>query len=195
MCTNKLQTPQVVSKEYTKIIAENLKKLLDTTEYSQNNLAIKLKELGLDINQGTISKYINGQSEIQLSVIIKLCEIFEISILDLSDKNFQYNNHTTITDISKLEKLDMSNSTLIIPNLGNKFITNPQDEYFEAYLQKYYCYFFPTLSKENKILTGELELSIESSYCKATLSIKTNKTNQGQVIYKHYTGCAIISKQ
>ena len=149
MCTKELLTPQIASKEYTKIVAQNLKKIIDSTDYTQNNLAVQLKELGLDVNQGTISKYINGQSNVQLSVIVKLCEIFNISITDLVDENFQYNSHAITTDTSGLEKVHINDSNLVIPKLGKKFITNPQDEDFEGYLQKYHCYFFPTLSKEN----------------------------------------------
>lgn len=194
MCTKELLTPQIASKEYTKIVAQNLKKIIDSTDYTQNNLAVQLKELGLDVNQGTISKYINGQSNVQLSVIVKLCEIFNISITDLVDENFQYNSHAITTDTSGLEKVNINDSNLVIPKLGKKFITNPQDEDFEGYLQKYHCYFFPTLSKEKKILVGNLELKAETSYCEATLCLNTNKKKHGKTVYKYYTGCAIISK-
>ena len=194
MYTENLKTPQMVSKDYTEIIARNLKKLTTTTEYNQNKLAAELQNQGLAINQGTISKYISGKLEIQFSVIVKLCEIFKISISDLVNKDFEYNNPSIITNDSELEKVNTNISTLVIPNIGDKFFTNPQHEYFEAYLQKYYCYFFPTLSREKKILTGELELSAEASYCKSTLSLNTNKTKHGKPIYKYYTGCAIISK-
>lgn len=194
MCTNELKSPKMASDEYAKIIAENLKKLIEATDYSQNSLSLKLKELGLDVNQGTISKYINGLSNVQLSVIIKLCDIFQISISDLADQNFEYNNYSITTNKTYSEKDNARNSGLIIPNLGKKFITNPQDEDFRGYLQKYYCYFFPTLSQEKEILIGELELSEGLSYCEATLSLKTNKKRNGNAVYKYYTGCAIISK-
>lgn len=194
MCTKELPIPRIASENYLKIVAQNLKKLLDSTDYTQNSLAEQIKELGIDINQGTISKYVNGSAKVQLSVIVKLCEIFNISITDLVDENFQYNSHTITTDTSGLEKVNINDSNLVIPKLGKKFITNPQDEDFDGYLQKYHCYFFPTLSKEKKILVGDLELKSKTSYCEATLCLNTNKKKHGKTVYKYYTGCAIISK-
>lgn len=194
MCANEMMSPKRASDEYIDIIAKNLEKLIDSTDYSQNSLSLELRKHGLNVNQGTISKYIHGQSKVQLSVIIKLCDIFQISISDLADKNFQYNNYPIITKDSCFEKNNSENTNLVILNFGKNFITNPYDEDFQGYLQKYYCYFFPTLSQENEILIGEIKLSAVSTYCEATLSLNTRKEKCGKPIYKYYTGCAIISK-
>ena len=191
MNTKSLPTPEEASVKYTSIITENLKKLLKATGYSQNRLSQLLEEHGLNLNQGTLSKYINDNSKIQLSVVVKICEIFDISISDLVDEHFQYESR-----VISLEELKMNSedSNLVISKLGEKFITNPKNEYFRGYLQDYYCYFYPTLSGEEKLLTGILKLKGDSFYCEAELRLDTNLTIEGRKVYKHYTGCAVISK-
>ena len=194
MSTNELPTPQLASDNYREIIGRNIVKILDATSCSQNDLAKKLQEFGLNVNQGNVSKYINKKIKIQLSVIIAICEIFNVSIYDLSSENFEFHNSSITTDPSAIEKVNPNDSNLVIPKLGRKFITNPEDEDFEGYLQKYHCYFFPTLSKEKELLTGKLELYPGTTCCEATFSLKTNRKKHGKPIYKYYTGCAIISK-
>ena len=194
MNAKELITPKEANDEYTKNIASNLRKLMERADYSQNSLSSQLNTMGLQVNQGTISKYLSGKSQIPLSIIVKLCEIFDISFSDLIKKDFSYDN----SDYSKTPQLSTevykASPRLAIPELGTKFITNPKDEDFKGYLQKYYCYFFPTLSKENQLLKGIIELNEQGTCCEATLTLNTNKTRHGKTVYKHYTGYAIISK-
>lgn len=68
---------------------------------------------------------------------------------------------------------------------------------FEGYLQDYYCYYYPTSSKENKennkILRGILKLEPEDGWCRATLKINTGSFSDcGEVNFKIYTGYAAI---
>lgn len=183
------KTPGEASKDYMANIKRNLQTLIDSSGYSQNYLATKITESGINLNQGTISKYLNSELEIQLSIIIKLCEIFNIPISHLADENFQYPHVMTMDcSDSENENADMQNPFLL--KLGRKFIIDPSAGDFNGYLQKYYCYFYPTLSYENEILEGELELSKAESYCQATLSLNTNRKN----IIKNYTGYAVISE-
>ena len=78
MNAKELLTPEEASKNYASIIVKNLEKLLDGTGYSQNRLSQLLEEHGLRLNQGTLSKYINDKSGIQLSVVVKICDIFDV---------------------------------------------------------------------------------------------------------------------
>lgn len=194
MDNNDIKTPQEISSKYESIIAKNLKKLLQSTGYSQNRLAHELKERGLDVNQGTISKYLRGYASIQLSVIVKICDIFNISILDLVREDFEYDRNIVFADDSELEEIGVDNSNLVIPKLGKKFISNPAKEEFKGYLQTYYCYFFPTLSGEQEILTGVLDIKADSSYCAASLRLDANKLEDGKPVIKYYRGCAVISE-
>lgn len=184
-----IPTPKQLNKEYSAIIGRNLKKIIDSSEYTQNGLVDKLKDLGVQINQGTLSKIINGKADIQLSVVIKLCDILKISISDLSSENFQYHVSSASADSLESEKRTDKFSS----KAESKFITDPENQNFRGYLQKYYCYFYPTLSGENELLSGELELHPNGSYCHASFKLNTNKQINGKPIYKIYTGCAIIS--
>lgn len=187
------KTPKEASKDCLANITRNLKILIDSSHYSQNNLAQRLNEMGINVNQGTISKYLKGELEMQLSVIIKLCEILGIPIERLADENFQYNDFIFIENASTSNK-STNAQNLLLPQLGKKFLVNPSNGDFKGYLQKYYCYFYPTLSQENEVLEGELELSEAASYCQATLLLNTNKKENNEIIFKRYTGYAIISE-
>lgn len=188
---DELQTPLIASKKYFDIISHNLSVLIDLGSYSENQLSKKLEEYGLRVNQGTISKYIHGGGNMHLSVAIALCEIYNISLSDLVSENFTYDNYSTAVSTFKDKK---SEPNEFAHKVGKKFIVDPKDEHFEGYIQKYYCYFFPTISKENQLLVGELELREESTYCAAFFSLNTNKKKCGENIYKHYSGYVIISK-
>lgn len=185
-------SPSAMSRHYQERIAGNIQKLLAATGLSQNAFAEKLRKNGLEINQGTISKYIKGDVEIQLSVVVKICEVFKIPISELVSDNFIYidrDNAPTALD----ETPERKDSVLYIPIMGDKFTTDPKDRDFNGYLQTYYCYFFPTLSNEDRILKGTLTLRAGASVCEASLLLDTNRKRNGEPIYKTYSGCAIIS--
>lgn len=194
MCEVVENTPALISKQYEKIIAKNLEKLLKENGKGQRWLADQLHKNGLTVNQGTISKYINNKCGIPLSVAVELCQIFDVSIQNLVDEHFLDGGSNQTCDADSLEGYCSKDPGLIISDLGDKFITNPEDEAFSGYLQTYYCYFFPTISQEKNILQGVLELKAEASYCRAILRLNTNKKKNGEVVWKKYTGYVIISK-
>ena len=188
-----LPRPSEMSKKYKQNIATNLQKILDATGVSQNALVEIMKKRGLEINQGTFSKYLKGTVTIQFSVIVMLCDIFEIDISDFVREDFQYTSHNIPTETVALQNMNRDGAALYIPKLGDKFISNPTDRGFFGYKQDYHCYFFPTLSGESKLLTGTLSLYERQSVCEASLKLNTNKLSGGNPIYKTYTGCAVIS--
>ena len=64
---------------------ERIKALREDRDITQRNLAKYL-----NIAQNTYSQYENGKREIPISVLVKLCQYFEVSadyILGLSKKN------------------------------------------------------------------------------------------------------------
>lgn len=185
--------PAALSEVYQNQIILNIQKLLKQLNLSQNALAEKLRENGLEINQGTISKYFKGDVEIQLSVIVKICDIYNIPITDLIKEDFLYVNREIVTESERITPSRRDDSALYIPRLGSKFITDPSDLDFAGWTQKYFVYFFPTLSSERKILRGTLELTPSNNVCEAKLELNTNRLRNGTPIVKRYTGCAIIS--
>ena len=78
------------------------------------------------------------------------------------------------------------------------FVTNPNSILFRSVLQPYYCYFYPTASKENKtidsVLQGTLEFKKDNNQCKVIFNIEPNKKDKtDRPIRKQYEGYAIIS--
>ncbi len=188
-----LNTPKTLSMKYMNNIKKNISILIN--ESSQNKLAASLSEHGLQIPQSTISKYLNGTINMPLAFIVKICEIYNISILDLISEPILFSDTCSaqFKQPKQISSSAQSNNNFILSNIGKKFIVDPNHESFSGYLQKYYCYFFPTLSNENKILTGELEFSSEKTYCKATFLLNTNKISNNKPIIKSYSGCVILS--
>lgn len=186
-------SPVDMSAMYRSRIVKNLEKLMTATKTSQNALAQQLSDSGLRINQGTISKYLKGELDIQLSVIIKICEIFKIPIEELVSDSYLYKEREIIIDQEQVTAVRQEKTGLFIPELGNKFITDPDDLDFNGYLQTYHVYFFPTLSSEERILTGTLTLAKDGNVCAASLLLNTNRKNRDGAIYKTYSGCALIS--
>ena len=137
----------------------------------------------------------SGKNEIPLGVIVKLCEIYNISLTELVSENFISLDREIFTDESSIAHPQREDSILYIPRLGKKFITDPSDLDFGGYLQDYHCYFFPTLSGEKPILKGTLTLGghSKSNVCEASFILDTNQKINNEKIYKTYTGCAIIS--
>ena len=194
------RTPKELSRIYNDRVVENIKKLLVSQKISQNALVDILRNHGLDMNQGTLSKYLSGTAEVQFSVIVKICEVFDISITDFVSERFLYLDMDISTDKQvveeSLEQADPKDTVLYIPKLGNKFISNSDDLDFRGWVQSYWIYFFPTLSNVQEVLKGRLVLSKSevSGVCEACLTLDTNHTNRdGTPIVKKYTGCAIIS--
>ena len=99
---------------------------------------------------------------------------------------------------AKTEKEDQKKQNILFgPMEAKHLVTDPKNDLFEGYLQDYYCYYYPTSSKENKennkILRGILKLEPEDGWCRATLKINTGSFSDcGEVNFKIYTGYAAI---
>lgn len=196
-----LLNPSDMSKEYNRRIVENLKKYMRKHSISQNALANTLKKNGLNVNQGNISKYLTLDIELPLSIIIKLCEIYELSLENLVSEYFTMEPQDISTNeqtaIESLSDRGPDNAVLYIPQLGSNFISNADHLDFKGWLQNYHIYFFPTLSSVKEVLRGTLSLykSEQTGVCEAMLTLGTNRAHaDGTSIKKEYQGCAIISK-
>ena len=193
MNTEDYKTPKDASEEMEEIIIQNLRKIVALPRYSQHKLVELFAQRGLTVNQGTLSKYVNGTEHVQLSVIVKLCEILEISITDIVSPQFDCDRLYTMSESTKIKQEELLVKYVQL-QLGGKFILNPKDRQFQGYMQSYFCYFFPTLSNEDRILEGKMELEDKGAYCGVEFHLKTNKTRNGESVWKHYNGCAIISR-
>lgn len=198
---NQLLTPSDMNKEFNARIVGNLKKYMRKHEISQNALATNLKKHGLNVNQGNISKYLNLEIELPLSIIVKLCEIYDLTLDNLVSEHFTMEPQDISTnEQTAMEALSVNgpdNAVLYIPQLGSNFISNADHLDFKGWLQDYHIYFFPTLSGVKEVLKGTLSLfkSEQTGVCEAILILDTNRKHaDGSPIKKEYQGCAIISK-
>lgn len=196
------QNPTDLDRVFWENIRNNLRKLVTfdpQTQHkfvSQNKLAATLKENGLNIQQSTISKYVNGEIPIPLSVIILLCRHYKWRIEDFASEDFTPNLSGISTDPQEIRSLSDKDAVLLIPHLGEKFISDAKDKHFRGYLQKYHCYFYPTISREERIIHAELTLREDADsahICIANLTIKNTQVFNQNAIVKEYSGCAVIS--
>lgn len=189
-----MPTPKDMDKAYSKTIAKNLEKLINTGT-SQGALISFFESEGLTVNRGSMSKYITDpNTKIPLSVVVKICEYFKVSILDLVNEDFQVHSIDTCPDPVTQSNPTNNNVLLDISKLGETFATDPKSRQFDGYTGEFHCYFLPTISTQKNLLHGTLKLSTESPICEAKLSLDINETDKdGAKIFKEYTGFAIIS--
>lgn len=194
-----------------------------------NNLSALLKRRGLSptdfMNQQDLKFFSNqhfnrlfrtpNNTHISAAVAALMCDFFGITFENLVSDNFnpeEYISNSTeahkkYLDIVKL-RLEHQNkeSQNITPDFHFNFENidtihiSPQSRFFKGYFQNYFCYYFPTSSKENgkgKILYGRLELTNAGSYCKASLKIDTRgKYPENESDFrcdKEYVGYTVIS--
>lgn len=195
------QNPSDLNRVYNQRIVANMKKYMAAHSISQNALAGELSKCGLNINQGNISKCFKLDMELPLSMIVKFCEAYGLTLEELLNKDFlcepQNISTNEETAISDLTDKGPDNAVLYIPHLGSSFISNADHLDFRGWLQTYHIYFYPTLSSVNEILRGTLTLEKceKTGVCRTILRLNTNRFRKdGTPIQKEYTGCAIISK-
>lgn len=190
--------------KYSKIIAANIRKLLQAKNWSQNDLCKELNENGLNITQNSLSKYIpknNSPSTIPISLAVLCCKIFDVSIENITSEDYVPEQGTfaeKFSDISELINESSGNLDFAdfmaagIAKASKKFIVNSNDEAFNGYYQTYYCYFYPTISSEVELLTAKLEFKNENEICKAYLKLNTGRYKNSNPIYKYYSGLMVI---
>ena len=60
-------------------MGDNLRRLRDTADISQEKLCAKLQRLGCDIGRSTYAKYEAGELNIRASVLVALTKIYQCS--------------------------------------------------------------------------------------------------------------------
>lgn len=182
-------TPSDLNAKYEDAIRRKLDALLRTHGYSQVQFCEMLKKRGLDLGgngaQGNLSYMLKGRRRIPLSLIVHVCEIFNVTLAELVDENFGGARQTANVYSDDLLQL--------IPYLGDNFVIDPKDHHFSGYLQTYHVYLFPSQGDDTRIRTGRLHLQPKGNVCEAVLEINTNKIRDGQPYIKIYQGRCIIS--
>ena len=194
-----------------KLVSNNLKSLLKAEGLKYTEVIEALQDrYGYGITASYFNKMLNhpNQYKIPLIFLLQCSEYFNISIDTLLRENISVyerkdpNSSSAVTLdklVSKYEESQRSfqNNYDSSPS-ESAFVTNPNSILFRSVLQPYYCYFYPTASKENKtidsVLQGTLELKKDNNQCKVIFNIEPNKKDKtDRPIRKQYEGYAIIS--
>lgn len=181
--------PKELNQKYEDAIRRNLDALMRSAGISQTQLVAELEGRGLSVGQGNLSQYLSGKKHIPLSLIVHLCDYFNMSLAELVDENFGGAKQAG----AQMPQLYSDDLLLQVPYLGDAFVIDPSDPHFFGYLQTYYVYLFPSQAEEERIRTGTLKLMANGSVCEAVLEIDTNKLTDGKPIIKVYRGRCIIS--
>lgn len=194
-----------------KLVSNNLKSLLKAEGLKYTEVIEALQDrYGYGITASYFNKMLNhpNQYKIPLIFLLQCSEYFNISIDTLLRENISVyerkdpDSSSAVTLdklVSKYEESQRSfqNNYDSSPS-ESAFVTNPNSILFRSVLQPYYCYFYPTASKENKtidsVLQGTLEFKKDNNQCKVIFNIEPNKKDKtDRPIRKQYEGYAIIS--
>ena len=184
-------------------VAENLKRLLEEKNISQGELSEGLEKVGngFTLDRTTINKIINDPNtdSISLPFLAACTEYLHTTVDELISEHGNKRTDKHDVPILPVEIVPgkQGENCLTDRKKSEFFVDDPNSAFFRNYLNKYYCYYYSTVSKENKgdnpILSGELTLTPEESICRCILKINTRKNDRnGREIIKTYTGEASI---
>lgn len=197
-------------------ICNNLKKLLEIHGLTVSNICKHIEESKeLSVHRTTFNRFMNdpGNSNLPIVFLVSCCNYFKLSMDNLLSDNFNpYENYKKFNDVHA-ELLISANADGRNPQgqrdvsfthpdypANEIFVENPNSPLLKKYLQTYYCYYYSTVSSENKtddtkeaMLSGTLKLEPDGARCKAILSIDTKTCDEnGNPNYKIYEGNAVV---
>lgn len=174
------QTTNIFTK-YEETILETIKNKLQDMRITQKKLSDTT-----DISQPTLSKLLSGKTKFTVEQLARIAYALNLDISELisfshTDIPFQ-NNQRVVTTHS-------------IPENDNLVCTTNRPA-FKGYIgNKYYIYFYSTISSETQLIHGTLSLTASNeNKCLIHLEIYTGQIDvSGNKIKKTYTGDMIIS--
>ena len=213
----------ILNKETNERIVHNINSLLEAKGITPYQLQKALQDSEeFTISLSYLNKILNYPKEhsMPLVYLMQCCDFFGVS-LDTMVHSSLTQEECIIKSDSKFKKLidtpevlkkhnhNLLDKEKTVPNdikitsseemssHNSLFVTDPKSKLFSSVLQSYYCYFYPTVSSENRtidsMLTGTLTLKPNGDRCKVTLKINTKKKKDNNVVYKTYEGTAVIS--
>lgn len=207
---NQLNTMRDADLQIAGVVRKNLKKLMEYNCINVSNFCNHLLENdALAPHRTTFGRFMNSHTHTISSVafLLACCECFGLSLDTLLSENFDPSEHSQIFTNKYAHLLKCQQHTPELTTLPSTlwsaseiFVDNPKSPILKPYLQTYHCYYYSTVSSENKtqdtkdaILHGTLKLEPDGEHCTATLSIDTKKKNaQGNPVYKVYTGNVVV---
>lgn len=202
-----------------KIISENLNAILKKRGISKYQFIEYMeKEKGFSISRPYLSRCLNHPDEhnIPTAFLLACCDYLNISFTDLISEQFDVDKNidsdsirpqlinTALLTQKYEESLQNDNKVLLNVSIDNDlendplFVKDPTSPFFKGYCQEYYCYYFPTVSSENKaddaLLRGTFTIHKTNKNCTATLTIDTKTLdNSGNTNLKIYEGDVVLS--
>ena len=181
-------------KEVNIRISQNISYLMDRDGYNQNQLRDVLHQHGVEINQGTINKYLHKASTniIPVAILIKFSEIFNVSLENLIRDDLNNTKAETISTVNQKK----GTNRLLENQYNSEFVTDIKDRAFKGYKGEYYCYFYPTISSEDNLLSAKLTITDEDPQFPIKISLEVPKEVDGKTkaFFKIYQGTIILSK-
>lgn len=171
-------------------IADNIKYLLDERqnngEKSRNGFVNFCKEkYNYDINEGNLSKRVNGQISFGPMLLAYMCEYLEVSMEQVC--------YERMTPAINIIKRSYDGGELL-----EKFTVKKEN--LDKYYGSYYCYFFPTIKEEKGVIQGKFDIEKldDEPYAKVKLVLNIRNKEWGRkkhIIQKMYEGIMIISSK
>lgn len=172
--------------ESTKYIDTLLKRI--ELEYKAQNITLTMLAEKTQINPSTLSKIMKGKTKLNLEHLFAICNALKINPSNILEPQSE-----SAQNFSK----DLGLFQEHIFTQSGTLIRDPKHVAFNGYIaQKYYVYFYSTISSEISLISGVLkfELSESETYCKALFELNTGKKDQyGNDITKKYEGELLIS--
>ncbi len=159
-------------------------KIVSKVNQKIKNKHVTQKQLSYStgINQSTLSKLLANKSKFTVEQLIKISIALQTDISEF-------------VSFKDDEQISMGNIySSIIEN--DNLVCDTQRSAYKGYLNnEYSIYFYSTISSENKLIHGKLQLKdTDENRCKISLKLYTGKIDvEGNPITKNYTGDMIIS--
>ncbi|MCL1792478.1 MAG: hypothetical protein FWG34_01270 [Oscillospiraceae bacterium] len=183
--------------EHTIILSEIIDAKMKEIKMNQKQLADRIAELGVEIENSTISKIKNFKKNLEQEQHDLELGIIQNTIYSgYSPKWVHVAAICQVLGIKELPGIETDNLIKIQePTKKNAdLVTNPKNKAFWGYLNKKFDFFFlGTVSKKRELIKGTMELSEKGDDCQVEIIIKNTKEND-TAFEKKYTGKMIISK-
>lgn len=181
------KTEMDLEKDNRQRIADNIKFLLKKPGKSRRGFVEFCKnKYNYNINEGNISKRVNGQIAFGPMLLAYFCEYLEVNMEQVC-----------------FERLNSAVSILQRSYIGNDLMEkfSVEKENLDKYYGNYHCYFFPTIKDEKGIIQGTFTIDQlnDEPYARVELVLnipnKKKGRRRGKTIIKKYEGIMLISSK